>query len=164
MLQTHLCLFFYDLYQFGQRYCQKWKFDFFFKNLIGRFNLTWSNQHLCNRKCFYLTSWAFECMSLCVCELECVPSSLLMSALSGLSALFLPHTSWAAGERERGGGEGLWHAYAHIVDFMFVSVQVEILSSVNDQLFFKFLNMQLVVLQRDTVKRASLSIYSLKCF
>lgn len=136
MLQTHLCLFFYDLYQFGQRYCQKWKFDFFFKNLIGRFNLTWSNQHLCNRKCFYLTSWAFECMSLCVCELECVPSSLLMSALSGLSALFLPHTSWAAGERERGGGEGLWHAYAHIVDFMFVSVQVEILSSVNDQLFF----------------------------
>lgn len=137
MLQTHLCLFFYDLYQFGQRYCQKWKFDFFLKNLIGRFNLTWSNQHLCNRKCFYLTSWAFECMSLCVCELECVPSSLLMSALSGLSALFLPHTSWAAGERERGGGEGLWHAYAHIVDFMFVSVQVEILSSVNDQLFLK---------------------------
>lgn len=44
---------------------------FFFLNLIGWFNLTWSNQHLCNRKCFYLTSWAFECMSLCVCVFVC---------------------------------------------------------------------------------------------
>lgn len=83
---------------------------------------------------------ACPCVCVCLCVLECVPSSLLMSALSGLSALFLPHTSWAAGERERGGGEGLWHAYAHIVDFMCVSVRVETLSSVNDQLFkiFKY--------------------------